>query len=212
MNKIGTAKFVKNQVKTALKTLAGPEETKRVMERTTFIETVANRMVLPVTEDFLLSKFQTDLDLLQHNVLDIFSHREEITDFLSRNAAHAGSSYKRKKARQINLAEATPPADTTPVKIPKSLSALTQLSNAVSEVTLTLFISEPDMPLYAAPGSRIVQQLRQIVVKDDIASMEMIKNKLSNGTHAIIAWYSQLLGYQTIGQGMGDKARGETGA
>lgn len=35
--------------------------------------------------------------------------------------------------------------------------------------------------------------------------MQQIKNRLSNGPHAIIAWYSALLGYKTIGQGMGDK-------
>lgn len=67
-----------------------------------------------------------------------------------------------------------------------------------------MFTAEQDMPIYASNESPLLKKLRQVVVIDDIRVMQEIKNKLSNGTHAIIAWYSYLLGYDTIGQGMGD--------
>lgn len=82
---------------------------------------------------------------------------------------------------------------------------ISEIQNQLSKVSLVLFRSEPDMVLYAGGNSPLLPYLRQIKVMDSIGEMQTIKNRLSNGTHAIIAWYSALLGYDTIGQGMGDK-------
>lgn len=79
-----------------------------------------------------------------------------------------------------------------------------QSSNALSQLHLILFNSEPDMPLYVERGSDLLERLRQVKTVDDIAQIQVIKNRLWNGPHAIIAWYASLLGYSWVGQGMGD--------
>jgi len=90
------------------------------------------------------------------------------------------------------------------INIADNVSSVTQFANELSKLNVTLFSSEPDMPIYASRGSPLLERLRQVVTVESIKSMQEIKNKLSNGPHAIIAWYSALLGYKTIGQGMGD--------
>lgn len=89
--------------------------------------------------------------------------------------------------------------------ISKKLYNVSEITQELSRLNITLFNSEPDMLLYASKGSPILERIRQIKTVDNIAEMQDVKNKLSNGTHAIIAWYSSLLGYKTIGQGMGDE-------
>jgi HAD superfamily hydrolase (TIGR01509 family) len=66
------------------------------------------------------------------------------------------------------------------------------------------FNSEPDMLLYVERGSDLLERLRQVKTVTDICQIQIIKNRLWNGPHAIIAWYASLLGHAWIGQGMGD--------
>jgi HAD superfamily hydrolase (TIGR01509 family) len=114
--------------------------------------------------------------------------------------------------RKLNsLKESVP--DTANIKKPViSLKGITRIlkdisviQTELSKVSLVLFNSEPDMTLYAGGNSPLLPHLRQIKVMEEIGQMQVIKNRLSNGTHAMIAWYSALLGYKTIGQGMGDE-------
>jgi hypothetical protein len=77
-------------------------------------------------------------------------------------------------------------------------------ARALSQLHLILFNSEPDMLLYAQGGGAVLGRLRQVKTVDDIAQIQTVKNRLWNGTHAIVAWYSSLLGYPTIGRGMAD--------
>lgn len=79
-----------------------------------------------------------------------------------------------------------------------------QSSNAMSQLHLVLFNSEPDMPLYVERGGDVLERLRQVKTVKDITPIQIIKNRLWNGPHAIIAWYASLLGYTWVGQGMGD--------
>ncbi len=90
------------------------------------------------------------------------------------------------------------------INVANNILLVTQFAEELSKLNITLFSSEPDMPLFASKGSPLLERLRQVVTVEDIKPMQEIKNKLSNGPHAIIAWYSALLGYRTIGQGMGD--------
>src|SRR5690606_17674725 len=97
------------------------------------------------------------------------------------------------------------PAEFSVKAMASRLSHASQLTKALNKLNVTLFDSGPDMALYAEKGSPLLERLRQVQTVDNIAEIQTIKNKLLNGTHAIIAWYSSLLGYQTIGQGMGDE-------
>lgn len=89
-------------------------------------------------------------------------------------------------------------------RITRILNDISNIQTELSRVSLVLFNSEPDMTLYAGGQSPLLKHLRQVKIMEDIGQMQMIKNRLSNGTHAMIAWYSALLGYNSIGQGMGD--------
>ncbi|WP_124065567.1 HAD family hydrolase [Clostridium sp. E02] len=89
--------------------------------------------------------------------------------------------------------------------ITRILKDISYIQTELSRVNLELFRSEPDMTLYVGGTSPVVPYLRQVKIMEDIFQMQVIKNRLSNGTHAIIAWYCSLLGYKSIGQGMGDE-------
>lgn len=121
-----------------------------------------------------------------------------------------GSFEKRTLTRTVLQEEAANVTPLTPsefsVKImAERLSHASRLTKALNRLDVTLFDSGPDMPLYAEKGSPLLERLRQVQTVDNITEIQTIKNKLLNGTHAIIAWYSSLLGYQAIGQGMGDE-------
>ncbi len=195
MNKPGAARYVKKHVRTALLNLTDPARTNQVLETVDFVETVVNRMVMPISEDFILSKFQQNLSLLRTSLGNIFEYTQGMEQNLK---GFAEGPTGRRKSRQISGTQSSP------VSVSEGLSVLHQLSEAINEVTITLFSAEPDMPLYVASGNPTVRRLRQVVAVDDIKTLQEIKNKLSNGPHAAIAWYSLLLGYKTIGQGIGD--------
>lgn len=198
MNKINAAKFVRNHIRNELKKLTIPANVKEIISRTCFIETVVNRMVTSISEEFIISKLRNDLYQLHHNIFEATDQMNMISDFLDYYPGnYNGDTEQIKPAKTENTT-------LIPISISKHLSTFAYLAEALSEVKVTLFSAESDMALYASSGSSVVEQLCQVVTVDDISSMQEIKNKLSNGTHAIIAWYSTLLNYKTIGQGMGD--------
>ena len=198
MNKINSAKFVRNHVENALKLLSGEEKAKKIIEHTFFAETVVNRMVSKIPDDIIFSNVQKQLHGM-YECISEYSHKmKEISD-----VSHAYfSEINSAKYIKSVTGENNPIYQT--INIADHVSSVTQFAHELSKLNITLFSSEPDMPIYASKGSPILERLRQVVPVENIKSMQDIKNKLSNGTHAIIAWYSALLGYKTIGQGMGD--------
>ena len=64
---------------------------------------------------------------------------------------------------------------------------ISRLEDELSSMKITLFNSEPAMSLYASGDSPILKRLRQVEIVDDIGKIGVIKNRLSNATHAIIA-------------------------
>lgn len=69
---------------------------------------------------------------------------------------------------------------------------------------LILFNAEMDMPIYVENKSPLLSKMRQMILVDQISDIQLIKNRLWNGVHAMTAWYASLLGHQTIGVAMGD--------
>ena len=194
MNKINSAKFVRNHVEHAIKQLAGEEKAKKIVDRTFFSETVVNRMVSKISDEVIISRIQTELCTMNKTILE---YLEKIIELFELSNAYFSEN---NSAEQNNLAK----SENKAVNLAANVTSVTQFADELSKLNVTLFSSEPDMPLYASKGSPILERLRQVVTVENIKSMQEIKNKLSNGPHAIIAWYSALLGYKTIGQGMGD--------
>jgi HAD superfamily hydrolase (TIGR01509 family) len=191
MNKINAAKFVRNHVDHALKLLTEKEKAEKIVSSTYFSETVVNRMVSKVPDDVILSRLQINLYRMHKTILD---YSQTLNEILEISQGYFSKNNFSKSANEIHQV----------VNVADKISSVTQFANELSKLNVTLFSSEPDMPIYASKGSPILERLRQVLTVENIGSMQEIKNKLSNGTHAIIAWYSALLGYKTIGQGMGD--------
>ncbi len=196
MNKINAARFVRNHIFHALTELAGEEKAKEIMQSTFFSDTVVNRIVSRLSDDVVFSRLQVKLMGLHNSILNYSEKIDKLFEFykgyLKENGSHKSS---------LNTGDAANPQTVT---IANNILLITQFAEELSKLNVTLFSSEPDMPLYASKGSPLLERLRQVVTVENIKSMQEIKNRLSNGPHAIIAWYSALLGYRTIGQGMGD--------
>ena len=197
MNKINASRYVKKHVEKALATIVEKEEAKAIIESAYFVETVVNRMVSATPEENIAGKIKNDIDILYHNVTEYYDDLHNMLEVF--NQSDKVPKPRSKKAK-IGVEQAKV------VSVSSSINVAAQFIKDIDEINVTLFSAEPDMPLYASDISPDLVRFRQIVVMKDIKSMQEIKNKLSNGTHAIIAWYSWLLGYDTIGQGMGDLA------
>lgn len=193
LNKINGGKFVKKNIDNALVKLVGNVETNLILSKTHFCDTVVNRMVNTISEEKVLKQIHKELcdmeTLIKNEALNIdaiYSLNDTFKRF---------SKMKLLKEKESPLVK----------NITDILSKISHYVQLVSEISITFFNSEPDMVLYASNNSTFLKRLRQVEIVDDISIIQNIKNKLSNGTHAIIAWYAGLLGYKSIGQGMGDK-------
>jgi HAD superfamily hydrolase (TIGR01509 family) len=198
MNKINAAPFVKHQVEHALTLLAGEEKAQQIVEATYFTETVVNRMVSRLSDEAVLSSLQINVHQMHKSITNHSEEMKEIFEFskeyLQENDFPKLNSSQKSEKKAVSQT----------IDVAYNISSVTQFADELLKLNVTLFSSEPDMPIYASKGSPLLERLRQVVTVENIKSMQEIKNKLSNGPHAIIAWYSALLGYKTIGQGMGD--------
>lgn len=187
LNKVGGAQFVRDQVAQALAGMALPRQCQQILERTHFSETVVNRIVSKLTEEALLRQLRIKHDLFEKNVAAVREEgREEGVD-----AAALAGAVSAEQARAL-------------APIVSTLRDAAEPASALAPLHLILFNSETDMPLYAQQGSDLLEHLRQVDTVADIGEIQTLKNRLWNGSHAIIAWYAALLGHPTIGRAMGD--------
>ncbi|MDR6712545.1 HAD superfamily hydrolase (TIGR01509 family) [Pseudomonas hunanensis] len=175
LNKIGGAAFVRLHVQAELELLCSPEISKQVLQKTHFAETVVSRIVSKISNDALVRQLRIKSQMFQNSLDD--------EPAVTRKPSAPVPEYERLIGR---------------------FRPFVQSSSALSQLHLILFNSEPDMPLYVERGSDLLERLRQVKTVSDIAQIQVIKNRLWNGPHAIIAWYASLLGYSWVGQGMGD--------
>ena len=195
MNKINAARYVKKYVEKALQTFVDEETVKKVMKSAYFCETVVNRMVSATADEDIALKLKNDLHILYQNMFEYSDDIKKMLELAQYFTEGIEQSAKKKKHKDVR--EET-------INISNNLEGVSHFIRSLYDINFTMFTAEQDMPIYASNESPLLKKLRQVVVIDDIRVMQEIKNKLSNGTHAIIAWYSYLLGYDTIGQGMGD--------
>ena len=185
LNKIAGAAFVRKQVREALLRHESADVVSDILGKVSFAETVVNRIVSKIPKEILLKQVRINFGSFEKRTL---------------NKAPA-SAVALEADKLVSLSQ----AEFSDKTMASRLSHASHLTKALNKLNVTLFDSGPDMPLYAEKGSAILERLRQVQTVDNIAEIQTIKNKLLNGTHAIIAWYASLLGYQAIGQGMGDE-------
>ncbi|MGB5957103.1 bifunctional mannitol-1-phosphate dehydrogenase/phosphatase [Pseudomonas sp.] len=175
LNKVGGAAFVRRHVHAELALLCPPTICEQVLQKTHFAETVVSRIVSKLSNDALLRQLRIKSQMFQNSLED--------EPAATRKASAPLAEYERLLGHFRPFA---------------------QPSSAMSQLHLVLFNSEADMPLYVERGSDLLERLRQVQTVPDIAQIQVIKNRLWNGPHAIIAWYASLLGHAWVGQGMGD--------
>ncbi|MBH1964063.1 MAG: HAD-IA family hydrolase [Comamonadaceae bacterium] len=184
LNKVGGAGFVREQVAQALRMVMPASQAERVLDRTDFVETVVTRIVSKLTEAALLRQLRIKRDLYQRNMTQRrIRFSPEGTQALADLSVDGGRAL-------------APIVDT--------LRDAGEPARAMAPLHLVLFNSETDMPLYAQAGSPVLEHLRQVKTVPDITQVQQLKNRLWNGTHAIIAWKAALLGHATIGEAMSD--------
>ncbi|KMN05685.1 bifunctional mannitol-1-phosphate dehydrogenase/phosphatase [Pseudomonas helleri] len=176
LNKVGGADFVRRHVKTQLAQLVSPEITQKILDNTHFAETVVSRIVSKISNDALVRQLRIKSKIFQNSLDEQPLPRKT-------SPKVPAPEYERLIARFRPFA---------------------QSSYALSQLHLILFNSESDMPLYAERSSNLLERLRQVKTVEDISQTQVMKNLLWNGPHAIIAWYASVLGYNVLGQGMGD--------
>jgi HAD superfamily hydrolase (TIGR01509 family) len=175
LNKVGGAAFVRRHIEAELALLCSEEVAQQILGKTHFAETVVSRIVNKLSNDALVRQLRIKSQMFQNSLED-------------------EPAVRKKPAAPVPEYE----------RLISHFRPFTQSSSALSQLHLILFNSEPDMPLYVERGSGLLERLRQVKTVDDIAQIQVIKNRLWNGPHAIIAWYASLLGYSWVGQGMGD--------
>ncbi|HEN8799948.1 TPA: HAD-IA family hydrolase [Pseudomonas putida] len=175
LNKVGGGAFVRRHVEAELALLCPPAISEQVLQKTHFAETVVSRIVSKLGNDALVRQLRIKSQMFRNSLED--------EPAVTRKPAAALPEYER---------------------LIGHFRPFAQPSSAMNQLHLILFNSEPDMPLYVEHGSELLERLRQVTTVPDITQIQVIKNRLWNGPHAIVAWYASLLGHDSVGQGMGD--------
>jgi HAD superfamily hydrolase (TIGR01509 family) len=189
LNKTNAAKYVMKHIKNELKKILTDGEVNAVLRSAYFCESVVNRMVSAIPLETVIQKMQQDIIDLHRNIVD---YSADVMDLFSLSGLYLQETKPKKIKHKM-------------ISISKNFASVSKFANAITSININLFSSEADMPIFVSKESPILNRLIQVSPVESIAFLQEIKNKLSNGTHAIIAWYAMLLGYDTIGRGMGDE-------
>ena len=187
LNKVGAKKLVLNHIYQALIQKTDDQTAQKILDHNYFCDTVVNRMVTKLSERDLFRQLKIKYNLVQQQQIeleeDFASEVLEIEDSskLSHTQQQLASGYIEDLRRDF------------------------QASHILQNLDLILFHSEADMPIYVENLSPLLIKMRQMILVDDISSIQLIKNRLWNGIHAMLAWYASLLGHETIGVAMADQ-------
>lgn len=192
MNRVGSCRYFRNNLKKTIDLMFGKESENAVIKKIRFCGSVVNRMSSKISNENLISEVRQNMD---HLYSDIENMKLLIGTSTPKDTSYGKNTKKTKSQKEITdmLNRAS-----------SEIRTISDFVNEASNINITLFTCSTDMPLYVSNRSKLLGGLIQVKPVDKIGDMQVIKNKLSNGTHAIIAWYSSCLGYKTIGQGMGD--------
>ncbi|MBJ9986679.1 HAD-IA family hydrolase [Acinetobacter sp. S40] len=182
LNKVGAKKLVVSHIREQLIALSNVEIADQIMTQHYFCDTVVNRMVSKLSEQNLYRQLKIKYNFFKQHQSDAEDENVEIEDTakLSTEQEHQASLYIDDMRRNF------------------------QPSHILQTMDLILFNSETDMPIYVENNSPLLIKMRQMILVDNIADIQLIKNRLWNGVHAMMSWYASLVGHETIGVAMGD--------
>nr|WP_275666336.1 HAD family hydrolase [Acinetobacter pittii] len=184
LNKVGAKYLVMKHLKEAMLELTNDEDvTEHILKEHYFCDTVVNRMVSKLSNQNLYRQLRIKHHFLEQHLSDV-EHEEQVEieecNKLTQDQQNQASLYVDNMRRNF------------------------QPGHILQSMDLILFHSEPDMPIYVEKGSPLLEKLRQVVLVGQITDIQLIKNRLWNGVHAMLAWYGSLLGYESIGVAMGN--------
>jgi len=186
LNKVGAKYLVMKHLREALLELTNDEDvTEHILKEHYFCDTVVNRMVSKLSNQNLYRQLRIKHHFLEQHLSDV-EHEEQVEiedcNKLTQDQQNQASLYVDNMRRNF------------------------QPGHILQSMDLILFHSETDMPIYVEKGSPLLEKLRQVVLVEQITDIQLIKNRLWNGVHAMLAWYASLLGYDSIGVAMGDSS------
>lgn len=184
LNKIGAKQLVMQQILSRLKQITDEQTAQHIMDQHYFCDTVVNRMVSKLSDQKLYRQLRIKYNMFKQYQLDEDLSVVGLDDSTALNAEqeHQAGLYIEDLRRNF------------------------QPSHILQSMDLILFNAETDMPIYVENNSPLLAKMRQMILVDDIANIQLIKNRLWNGVHAMMAWYASLRGHQTIGVAMSDHA------
>lgn len=182
LNKIGAKQQVMQQILNSLRMITDEQTAQKIMDQHYFCDTVVNRMVSKLSDQKLYRQLRIKYNMFKQYQLDEDLSVVDLDDATALNAEqeHQAGLYIEDLRRNF------------------------QPSHILQSMDLILFNAETDMPIYVENNSPLLAKMRQMILVDDIANIQLIKNRLWNGVHAMMAWYASLRGHQTIGVAMSD--------
>lgn len=184
LNKVGAKQLLIQHLSQALEDLAGQNVAEQIMQHHYFCDTVVNRMVSKLTDQNLYRQLR-----IKYNIFKQFQLDEVEAD------------------DQIEIEDATrlnPEQERQATLYVEDMRRNFHPSHILQSMDLILFNAESDMPIYVENNSPLLEKMRQMILVDDIGEIQLIKNRLWNGVHAMLAWKAASLGHQTVGVALAD--------
>lgn len=182
LNKVNAKQLFLDYLRKALNELTSVAITEQILQQHYFCDTVVNRMVSKLSQKNLYRQLK-----IKYNIFKQFQEENETENVDLDESIQLDSSQTYQASLYID-----------------DLRRNFQPGHILQSMDLILFHAELDMPIYVENQSPLLSKMRQMIVVDDISEIQLIKNRLWNGTHALLAWYACLLGHETIGIAMGD--------
>lgn len=182
LNKVGAKNALLAHLRNALGEITTLKVAEQILDQHYFCDTVVNRMVSKLTDQQLYRQLRIKYNIFKQYQLDHELDQADIEDAtrLNPEQERLASMYVEEMCNNFKP------------------------SHILQNMDLILFHAEVDMPIYVENNSPLLDKMRQMILVEDIREIQLIKNRLWNGVHAMTAWYAARLGYETIGLAMAD--------
>ncbi|RSN77581.1 bifunctional mannitol-1-phosphate dehydrogenase/phosphatase [Acinetobacter haemolyticus] len=182
LNKVCAKYLVLKYIRDALLEITDEDIAEHILSEHYFCDTVVNRMVSKLTDQDLYRQLKIKHRLYQQYQSDLNDETIELSD---------ETALSEKQEQQLT-------------QCLEDMREQFQAGQFLQNMDLILFHGEADMPIYVENRSPLLVKMRQMVLVDQISDIQIIKNRLWNGCHAILAWNASLNGHETIGIAMAD--------
>lgn len=184
LNKVCAKYLVLKHLREALLEITDEDIAEHILTEHYFCDTVVNRMASKLTDQALYRQLNIKHQLFKQYQSDLNEDSIELSDetaLTEQQEQHLSSCLDDMKGQF-------------------------QAGQFLQNMDLILFHSETDMPIYVENRSPLLHKMRQMILVDQISDIQIIKNRLWNGCHAMLAWYASLNGHEMVGIAMADLA------